>query len=877
MCTINKGEWKLVKDKTAIAIALFLMMTLAITVIALPAANAHTPPWTIPTFAFLNVAPSPVGVGQTAYVNFWVDKVPPTAIGNWGTRWHGMTVTVTKPDGTTQTLGPFDSDATGGAWTQITPDKIGNYRFVFHFPEQTAKVENPYPYQLGFVSIGEDFINDTYSASTSKEVTLVVQEEQVTTAYPSTPLPTEYWARPINSMNRDWYTIGGNWLGLSPVQFSSTGVYGKNGNFNPYTTAPNSAHVMWTQPIAFGGQIGGEFGPSETSLYATGTAYEPKFAAVVLYGNLYYTQYPGAANNIGPLKAVNLRTGETLWTVNASNPLRCGMIYNFITGDQYGAHAYLFTAPAMIGFVLTPEFFDPKWSMYDAMTGQWILDIANASEGVLVRGTQGEILSYSVGFDGTLNLWNISKCIAAASQKNNIYLIYSSAEIWRPPIGATIDWNDGYEWSVPIATEISGAPIGGSGLGIVSVSDGVILTRAADTSTPGGSQTGWEVEAGYSAVDGSLLWGPVNRTLTPFTYVTPGDDVPVLGEGVYGEWTEQKLTWTGYSLKTGEKLWETTPKNSSWGVFEQGIGIIGYGNLYTWGLGGEAYAYDLKTGVLNWSWSAGSSGVDTPYGTWPLGTFSRSILADGKLFVFSGHDYTPPVFKGAKIYCLNATTGELIWSSLSFSVSSGPVCTDGVMVNFNAYDNQIYAYGKGPTATTVEAPLTSSTFGDSIVIQGTVTDISPGTNEYVQTARFPNGVPAISDESQSAWMAYLYQQQPKPADATGVPVTIDVIDSNDNYRNIGTATSDVDGFFSFDWQPDIPGKYTVIVTFAGSESYYASHAKAAFVVDEPTSATPAPTQAPASLADQYLLPATGGIIAAIAIVGAAILLMLRKK
>ena len=159
--------------------------------------------------------------------------------------------------------------------------------------------------------------------------------------------------------------------------------------------------------------MGGEFGDSETGLYASGTAYEPKFAPVILYGILYYTAYPGAANNRGPLTAVDIRTGQTLWTVDADAPLRCGMIYKFDTGNQYGGKAYVFTADLgglAEGFVITPGYLAPEWSMYDAMTGDWILDIANASAGTLVRGENGEILSYTVA-DGMLHLWNMSKCM----------------------------------------------------------------------------------------------------------------------------------------------------------------------------------------------------------------------------------------------------------------------------------------------------------------------------------------------------------------------------------------------------------------------------------------------------------------------------------
>jgi hypothetical protein len=130
-----------------------------------------------------------------------------------------------------------------------------------------------------------------------------------------------------------------------------------------------------------------------------------------------------------------------------------------------------------------------------------------------------------------------------------------------------------------------------------------------------------------------------------------------------------------------------------------------------------------------------------------------------------------------------------------------------------------------------------------------------------------------------AWMEYAYMQQIRPTNATGVEVTLAVVDGNGNYRTIGTAVSDADGFYSFNWTPDVPGKYTVYATFAGSESYYASHDVAAFAVDQATEviSTPAPTPVP-SMADLYFMPATIGIIIAIIVVGAVLaLLLVRKK
>ena len=127
---------------------------------------------------------------------------------------------------------------------------------------------------------------------------------------------------------------------------------------------------------------------------------------------------------------------------------------------------------------------------------------------------------------------------------------------------------------------------------------------------------------------------------------------------------------------------------------------------------------------------------------------------------------------------------------------------------------------------TVTAPNVGVTTATPIMIQGTVTDISAGSKQEAQAANFPNGLPCISDESQSAWMEYVYMQQPRPTNATGVPVSINVVDSNGNYRTIGTTTSDGSGRFTLTWTPDISGDYTVIASFAGSESYYASTAGA---------------------------------------------------
>ena len=193
----------------------------------------------------------------------------------------------------------------------------------------------------------------------------------------------------------------------------------------------------------------------------------------------------------------------------------------------------------------------------------------------------------------------------------------------------------------------------------------------------------------------------------------------------------------------------------------------------------------------------------------------------------------------------------------------------------NAYDNQLYCYGKGLSATTISAPETTQTLGSEILVKGTVTDQSPGQTAQGIPAK---GTPAISDDSMSAWMEYLYMQQPQPTNATGVQVVIEALDPNNNYYEVGRTTSDASGFYRLTFMPEVPGKYTIVARFAGSESYFSSSAETAVNIDDAPSATPEPTQPVQSMADTYLLPSVVAIIVAIAVVGAVLaLLMLRKR
>jgi hypothetical protein len=182
---------------------------------------------------------------------------------------------------------------------------------------------------------------------------------------------------------------------------------------------------------------------------------------------------------------------------------------------------------------------------------------------------------------------------------------------------------------------------------------------------------------------------------------------------------------------------------------------------------------------------------------------------------------------------------------------------------------------------TVNAPSVGISTATPITITGTVMDISPGSKQSAIALNFPNGIPCASDASQSHWMEYVYQQQPLPSDVTGVPITLSVLDANNNYRTIGTTTSTTLGTYGFTWTPDIAGNYTIYASFAGSNSYYPSSAATQIFASNPAQASPTATikSDVATTGDlmTWILASAIAIIIVIAIVGVLIVMMLRKR
>jgi hypothetical protein len=227
---------------------------------------------------------------------------------------------------------------------------------------------------------------------------------------------------------------------------------------------------------------------------------------------------------------------------------------------------------------------------------------------------------------------------------------------------------------------------------------------------------------------------------------------------------------------------------------------------------------------------------------------------------------------------------------------------DNVLIYWNNYDAQVYALSKGPTALTVSTPDVAVPAGTTLMIKGTVMDVSPGTEQTQVKYDFPTGVPAVSDDWMGDWMEYVYMQKAKPANAVGVNVILDITGPDGTHYGAG-AVSDDTGAWAATWSAPAAGVYKVTATFPGSESYFASSAGSYFVASTPAAPvvvvptptpsqptiTPPPTASPevtVSPTQATPPPPTGGLpveayvaIASIVIIAivAAIALILRRR
>jgi outer membrane protein assembly factor BamB len=766
-----------------------LIMALLMATLPLVNASDNVKVVEVDTFAWVWVSPNPAQVNTTVLVTIQIDKCNPLALGvTGGEHFKGVTLKITKPDHSIETKGPFTLFAMSGYFITFKPDQIGTYTFQAFFPGQWANTTATYvPYVTNPYAPSTNYFFKPCSSSPKE---LVVQAEPIS-KYPDVPLPTDYWTRPINAENKGWWQVADNWL-MQGYDYHDRRFPGYTA-VAPYTSGPESAHVLWKRPLWFGGIAGGQFG--DKSFY-TGLSYEQPYIPLIIQGRIIYVEHdPADETNIIGTRCLDLYTGEEIWFLPRVN-IAFVQLYDIENPNEHGliAHLWEISGPSM----------NTTAKIYDAFTGTYQFTIKNIIWGGGFGTTyskRGDILSWSIlgsRPNRRLILWNSSKAIHETFK----WMGFEVGTIYDPLMGRVVDGLLGVQLNVSIP-DIPGI------IKWINLEDSVIITHNIDPSTYPFTIT----QAAFNPWTGECLWVKNRTNLYGHYSITRLPYSPrACREGIYVMLDDSKGQLHAYSVKTGEELWVSDPIKEDWAYFDQVIDIA-YGKVYLAGYSGHVRAYDAKTGKLVWDYYFGNSSYETAYGTWPV--YNGFTIADHKIYV-SNDEHSPDsvLWRGGRLVCLNTDSGDLVWSMHGwFRI---PAISDGYLTAVNSLDGQIYTFGKGPSSTTIEAPSVVATLGSTIVIKGKVLDESPG----------QPSTPCVAKESMSAWMEYLHMQKPIPAEVKGVPVDLYAIYPDGTYNYIGTAETNpfAGGSYGFAWKPLMEGTYTIIAIFKGDESYGSSSA-----------------------------------------------------
>ncbi len=786
--------------------------------------------------AYLSVSPTPIGIGQTLLVNVWMTVAPAAS-----RQFQHYTVTFTKPDGTQDVIGPFKSyEADGTAWFEYVVDQVGTWQAVFSFPGQYCPAGNyskgvPFNGPVSGMFGAPIYPDEYFEPATSPVTNFTVQNDPVMSWY--SPLPTGYWTRPISLNNREWNVLGGNYP-WNKMRLAGS-MNGAPSYLGPYVTVSKTAHMVWYRQDAFPvGIIGAEAGPYGNK----GSGQTP---SLIFEGRCYQTR--------------------TVQWYNGSF-ISCAICYDLRTGQMYYMNP---TAAPFYG--MTPTWIEYNMGTSAEVTGGGEINTVTASLKLISGNFMYVINPLTGAIQNNITLGGLTATLRYADwalffQTNNTALFTGTSG------SAIIKWNTtgtSNNYTSRIISNVTNAEFRSLATGGVDAEamTNVVQTRFTIGNVGGGRLTG------YSLTTGKMLWNN-SYSDSPFN---PGTNCA--DQGKYFCVFENAVV-RGFDATTGKTLWETNT-DYPWGEFwtyNVASGPIDPKNPTKGAFIADSYAgtyaFDWDTGKILWRSSHEAPPFETPYnvnGTSVYPGTGTPIIADGVMYVQSSeHTPTAPYARGFGTYCVNMTTGELLWK-LDEPMIIGSAA-DGYSTMNDQYDGTMYVLGIGKSQTTIQAPLAAVTKGQSVVITGTVTDLSPA----------QPGAACVSEASMGAYMSYLHLQSQlqnmlHPDAPTGVSVSIDAIDPNGNYAHIADVTSDISGTFSYLWKPDMVGKYSITATFACSPSYDSSWATTAMGVDPaPAAAEPITIPTPADYSQQLNI-ILAAVVVAIILAIVAIALVLRKR
>lgn len=850
---------KSLKQKTTATIILILMMTSTVlmtnSLISVNAQIAAEQPAsgplktgvtvdnTVNTLAFISVRPNLVGVGQTFLVNLWLS--PSTHV----ERFHpGYQVTITKPDGNKDVVTMDSYCADASAWFEYKADQVGEWKIKFEFLGTHFPAGQYYNGYIVTNTSGSLLESAYYKPSSTAEQTLTVQQDMIP-SWPTTPLPTDYWMRPIPPEYREWWPIAGNfpWFGpgggsMWDELYPNTNPYRMGisreplARFAPWVQAPNSAHIVWKRQGAMAGIVGGDIG-SQTLEGSAG------YPSIILSGRAYQ-----AVSKVNP----NAPVGQNYW--------QC---YDIRTGELFWERP-LYTGESVP-------------TLIEYSSGSEGGENTGAVPGAGTSPTKPSLLSISGGYLRKYDPWTgaLNGNYSFAPLNNAKYYMNGYA-LSVQTINATARNYRLINWTTFGASNLASRIVSNiswpwSNLGNTQDFNVGIAVNAVRPES-GNAFTGTELRAA-SMETGTELWNFTTEKIE-----TSSGAVLVEG-GKLAMGVLLNRQWLCWDVYTGKLLWSSEQTAEPWGDFWSYSSESAYGMIFS-GTYESLYAFNWTNGKIVWKFKAPANPYETPYtdetGQTVYSWHSSLYVADGKIITYNC-EHTPgqPITRGWKWFAVNATTGEEIWSLPGTGVNSRVfqgAMADGYLAIDDHYSGTMFVIGKGKSATTITAPDAAIQKGNSIVIKGTVLDMSPG----------QPCTPCVSKESMSTCMAYLHKQWPIDGfwhneTIYGIPVLIDAIDPNGNSIHIGDVITDgYSGTFGFTWQPETTGQYTVTATFMGDDSYGSSFATTYVSVSDAPEATMPPTQT-SLIMPPFELYTVGSAIAVIIAIAVAVLLLRKRQ
>ena len=660
------------KYKTAItAITLTIILGSSAFFALIPSATAQVvvrDP--LPIFAYIGAYPNPIGVGQTALVTYRVDQ-PAAGASVFTGGFNGSSVTITKPDGTTETKSNLGMDSTSSGWFSYVPSDVGTYSFQMHFPGAEYTVEGPW-YDPG-TSVWK------YLADDSSVVELIVQEEQIPNYDRSPPLPTEPWSRPIYAENKGWSNAGDNWL-MPGYDFNSRFFAGTPA-FAPYTSAPDSAHILWTKPIIPGGIAGGPLGDVS---YYTGISYEQFFDPLILEGTIMYSEHALTSPTSWGTRFIDLYTGEDLDKMYMpDDSMAFCQVLDSNNVNEHGAIPYIWDTTGS------------TWYMYDFLPGQQpklrvTLEGMSGLTGWHFYGPSGEILSINIGGNSTHKFMYMFNSTRALIGPDIDFAWGPSGTINASrPSGAAIMARShspfmGIEWNVTIP-DVPGS----QGEQRVNWEEGYVFATSTDSSTSPYTYNDVGYDISGMVADSNRIYPSTLSHLWAKARTDIGDVhnriMNNMRDGIIGRFDEGEEIIIAYSMQTGNEIWRQTPPNNAWALFNRNYEIA-YNKVVTSGFDGTVRCFNAETGVVEWEFYKGSSGFENAYGTYP--EYAGITIADRTVYSTSDeHSSDAVLWRGAQLWAIDIDTGDVKWQING--MYRHPAIADGILVALNSYDGQV--------------------------------------------------------------------------------------------------------------------------------------------------------------------------------------------